>query len=242
MGMAAQKALPQRLTTIIQNLTGRVSGIFRRASARRIDESQAQRVVQQYTPYFRQDIERETDRLLAQMITPAEWAQRIEKALTNLYLTAGMAGSGHVGRMMPELLDDITRAIQEQRGFLQRFAKQIESDRDLFTREKIVNRLSQYTGSARPVISRALIRSEGRPALPFLEADRTNCFNNCKCHWEWHDLDVEKGNWDVYWRLNPLAEHCETCVVRAELCNPLQIRNFEIVTNVSDFRLYRRVR
>jgi hypothetical protein len=52
--------------------------------------------------------------------------------------------------------------------------------------------------------------------------------SNCKCAWEIETLDKEKGNFNGTWVLDGQAQHCQTCLTRAEQWNPVRIRGGDL--------------
>jgi hypothetical protein len=77
-----------------------------------------------------------------------------------------------------------------------------------------------------------------------VEEDHSFCINglfahntNCKCRWEIVPVDKKKGDYDAYWRMSD-AEHCQTCIERAQRWNPLRIRGLQLeLPNVKETRL-----
>lgn len=109
-------------------------------------------------------------------------------------------------------------------GYFMRWAAQIE-DRppEAVARERY--RLTLYADAGTSLAERAQSRALGLPDLPFYPALWTRCRMRCRCRWRY--VPVRDG-YDCYWTLGA-AEHCPTCLVRASVCNPLQVRNGAIV-------------
>lgn len=201
---------------------------------------QAEQILARYASKFERDVRQFTTVYMAGRTNDEQWITNIGKALFQLYFTSVAASAGNVQQVRQEMLDDIGNAVLEQKPFLQNFARQIETDKAAWDVEKVVKRLLNYRGSAKPLISKTQRRAAKRPDLPFDPADRTLCYNECKCHWgEWVVLDAEEGDYDVPWVVRIGVEHCPTCIVRAEVCSPLQIRGGIIVTDLSNPELYR---
>lgn len=205
-----------------------------------VDEAKAVSVFNKYKPIFDKSVYDITTRLMNNEINVREWKILVVTELRYLMLTAAASGVGGIGRLSREDLENVDDSMSEQSQYLENFVTQLErSPRDSWSQPKIVTRLSQYFGSAKPVLEKSMAISNGRPKLPFQPAERTNCFGGCKCHWNWVDLDKTKGDYDVYWVMSLPAEHCETCATRARVCSPLQIRNGEIKTDLSNPKLVR---
>lgn len=203
-------------------------------------EQQSRAILERYTPKFERDVTQFTRVFLEGRGTSQQWVTNIGKALFQLYFTGVAAAAGNVQGVRQAMLDDIGRQISAQRPYLERLAQQIDSDKAAYDVDKVVKRLMQYSGSAKPLISKAKRKLEGRPDLPFEPADRTMCFGNCRCRWgEWKVIDAEKGDYDVKWIVNLDDERCPTCRRRGEICNPLEIRGNVIKTDLSDPGLYR---
>jgi len=84
---------------------------------------------------------------------------------------------------------------------------------------QILARSDLYTASARQAFERANMRAHGIPELPAQPGDgSTICKTRDRCHWEYEQVE---GGWNCTWVLDPAAEHCETCLERAEEWNPL---------------------
>lgn len=173
-----------------------------------------------------------TAKLLSGEIDAEKWRTAFIGELTNLLMTSTALSVGGVQNMTKQHLDLIDSTIQAQLPFIDRFMAKLErTPKEKLTEAYVLNRASQYFGIATPVIEQATQISRGRIKLPFNPAQKTRCRNNCKCRWEWKDINPENGDWDVYWRLG-IAEHCETCLNRAKVCNPLKIRQFQIITKL----------
>lgn len=229
-----------RLRTFFRQLVSGVArNLPRSQQGRGVDEDKAQDIMQRYLPKFEADVRLYTQNLIEGRWQPQQWREQVEVSLRNLYLTAAIAGAGHVGRLMPEVLHDVTEKLASQRPFLNKFAAEVErlapEERNL---EKVVSRLMRYGNPAREMVQRGLDRSYKRPRLPFYPKDgSTHCLDNCYCDWVWTDIDPDKGDWDVTWTLDirggRLEEHCSTCLARAVAFRPLKIRGGVIVTNTN---------
>lgn len=92
---------------------------------------------------------------------------------------------------------------------------------------QIAARSRMYVSSAREAFERGKRRAAGAPELPAYAGDGTTvCLSRCQCSWELEEVKDAAGNtvaWNAYWRLNPAAKHCETCLGREAKWNPLVI-------------------
>ena len=90
---------------------------------------------------------------------------------------------------------------------------------------RISNRARLYAGAGNELFERVLQTAQLEVELPFFPADRTLCRTSCKCRW---DIVAVAGGFDCFWKL-AAAEHCDTCLPRAVVANPLRIREGAIV-------------
>ena len=90
---------------------------------------------------------------------------------------------------------------------------------------RISNRARLYAGAGNELFERVLQTAQLEVELPFFPADRTLCRTSCKCRW---DIVAVAGGFDCFWKL-AAAEHCDTCLPRAVVANPLRIRGGVIV-------------
>lgn len=227
-----------RLRNFFRQLVTGVSRNLQRSSrGRAVPEDQAATLLARYMPKFEADVRLYTQNLIEGRWQPKQWRDNVEIAIRNLYLTAAIAGAGHVARLMPDVLHDVTERLASQRPFLNKFAAEVErmepSERNL---DRLVNRLTRYGQPALTLVHAGIDRTYGRPSLPFRPKDGTTiCMNGCKCDWVWEDVNADGGDWDVRWTLDRSGgvEHCATCLTRAVAFNPLKIRGGVIITNVN---------
>lgn len=230
------KALPDTLRRTFQRVLGRLSALPRRRQVedmnqRQIRElqQQAQQKVERYRKEFNTRTADIAEQFARQELTSREFRALFMIELRYLLYTGAAAGAGGVGNMTTEDISRVDAKLKEQARYLDNWIAQAER---MQTRspQQFKIRAQMYGGSGANIASQTIDRSQFRefPNLPFYPKDRTRCKQNCLCRWEWTKVDREKGNADVRWRL-AFAEHCPTCIARAEACNPLMIRNFQIV-------------
>jgi len=141
---------------------------------------------------------------------PDRWLEAMQRELRIIHQTYAQLGGGSVNE----------ERLRQQLDFLDGFRGDLEG----MTPEQIKQRARLYIGSGQASLQEAATVSQGMPVLPAYPKDGTTvCLNGCKCGWDIQTLDGS-GNWDCYWRLRP-AEHCQTCVTRASVWSPIQIRN-----------------
>lgn len=77
--------------------------------------------------------------------------------------------------------------------------------------------------------------------IPAVPGDGSSqCGEFCRCHVKKKIWDAERGDADLYWVLEPGAEHCQTCLERAAAWSPLKIRGFELL--LPDYELMKEMR
>lgn len=219
-------------------VTGRSDVNATTGQGRVVDEGKAKALLEKYKAEFEKEAEKITDRLINGDINARQWKSLVVGELRFLMITSAAAGAGGLGMLSPADIAKVDQAIQRQIPYLENFAAQIERTPpgDLKF-GKLKKRTVQYFGSARPLLEQVIARAGGRPELPFNPAQKTDCGNNCHCQWKWVEIDPNKGDYDVFWKLADV-EHCMTCSARAAACNPLQIRNGQIITDLTNPNLY----
>jgi hypothetical protein len=161
-------------------------------------------------------------------ITPREFRAYALIEIRYSILTGAAIGAGGVGMLRPEDIQRVDAKVREQARYLDNWIAQLERT-DQRSAPTIITRAQMYGNAAEEFMHDTIDKSRYRdlPNMPFQPKDRTRCDGGCKCRWDWIILDREKGDADVYWRLGE-AEHCITCVRRADTFKPLRIRNFQI--------------
>ncbi len=144
-----------------------------------------------------------------------------ERTLRQLHTEAALIGtSGQMNDSARGLLNDM---ISTDAYYAERFTAQLPQ----MSREAAVARSQMYLPTQLSTINE--MTAVDLPTLPIYPQDnRLECKHWCKCH-----LDIRylfgSGNYDVYWRMTPEAEHCDDCLRLAATWNPLQIRSNAIV-------------
>lgn len=144
-----------------------------------------------------------------------------ERTLRQLHTEAALIGtSGQMTDSARGLLNDM---ISTDTYYAERFTAQLPQ----MSREAAVARSQMYLPTQLSTINE--MTAVDLPTLPIYPQDsRLICQHWCKCH-----LDIRylfgDGNYDVYWRMTPEAEHCDDCLRLAATWNPLQIRANVIV-------------
>lgn len=163
------------------------------------------------------------DLLEAKRITPAVWRDRMGDLLARYHVAALMVGMGQTA-VPTDGIALLAGNIANQFGYLDNFATEVAAAEAF--RSAWRARAQMYVNSAGAEFWEGYVyRQAGRfLPLPAVPKDGTSiCLSNCRCGLRIVVVDAERGDYDVYWELNP-AEHCQTCIERAAQWNPLQIR------------------
>lgn len=203
------------------------------ATEREIKQQQkvAREKVERYQAEFKTRTAELAGRLARDEIDPRFWRNAMLREIRFLLYTGAAAGAGGIGNLTPADLQRIDTKTQEQANYLDRWVAQLErQEKDKRSEAQIANRAAMYAGSGLQLAVETVDKNQFRqfPDLPFYPKDRTKCRTNCKCGWQWANVDKERLDADVFWRLAP-AEHCQTCLKRAEACNPLKIRGGQFI-------------
>lgn len=153
--------------------------------------------------------------------------QAMRRVLYGLHFHAAQLGSP--GQLDSQQMAYVNRVIQEQEQYLAGFMRALPG----LSRAQALARARLYGASIVQMLSQ--MAAWGLPTLPIYPGDaRLACSHEvraCKCH-----LKITphgRGNYDVYWILNPEAEHCEDCSYYAATWNPLVIKAGRIVAKQS---------
>ena len=161
------------------------------------------------------------ERLKAGKLTPAKWRIEMSKLLAKYGQSAMMLGLGSLevdsGRLSIWL--------KSQLEYLGKFATVVSSSPDYSPAWE--SRARMYGASTYTEYWEG--KTEGLP-LPAQPGQQCQCKSNCKCEWSIKWIDKKKGSCDAYWKLDEQAEHCQTCLTRHEMWNPVRIRNGNLQT------------
>lgn len=153
----------------------------------------------------------------------AAWQQVMEELLTRYHAAALMTGLEALD-LPPRAIEVLKRTLTTQFSFLDQFALAIQDDSEWQAGYNA--RARMYAEAIGQSYEAGTTKLLPLPALP--RDGSSQCLTNCYCHWETVQLAGE-GNYDCYWRLGT-KENCQTCQVRAQRWNPLQIRGGSLVS------------
>jgi hypothetical protein len=128
----------------------------------------------------------------------------------------------------------IGATVQRQYRFLRRWRQEIIRDSvEAFSLAQLNDRAQKYGAAASESFEKGYSAEVGMPPniLPAYPGDGTTaCMTRCKCRWAINILNKQNQDFDCTWTLG-VAEHCETCLERADAWVQLEIRNGVLVDN-----------
>lgn len=173
------------------------------------------------------------------IITQEEWEAAMMSLLGRFTVSSYMTGAGLA--LFTEITAVALLALQEwlarQLAYLRRFSNVIRDTlKGLFLGrdgKPIIPPWKAWTSRARSYRNSITAPywqgiALGLP-LPAYPGDGTSqCGQNCKCRWVIQVLDQDKGDFDCYWK-EGVAEHCQTCIERANSWNPIRVRDWRLI-------------
>jgi len=143
--------------------------------------------------------------------------------MKEFYIVSGVAAKGgDWGAMTPRNWGRIGGHLRWSYATLGNFANDIY---DFLEKEgrfpgNLEMRADHYRGRAKAIFHKTLAIVQEWPDLPAYPGDgSTQCLSNCLCNWV---VERTPDAWHCYWTLG-LAEHCQDCVARSQIWNPLVI-------------------
>ena len=143
------------------------------------------------------------------------------------YIKQGTAAKyllGIGGKNVIDRIDvgEIKKLVAAQFVYLQKFAEEIRNGE--LSGARILQRVGMYGEAVTHGYEKAKARSHNI-VLPEYPADgNQQCHMNCRCHWKLED-DPKKPEYVLAtWKMNPLAEHCQSCLDNAVKWNPLRVK------------------
>jgi hypothetical protein len=188
-----------------------------------------------YPPDLRWLLESFTDQILTLVEelekagkTLEEWLTEIAGLVTRFHSAAYMAGQKS-GVLTQTDRDNISPYIHAQLDYLSGFGLVIQSEGEF--QQGWYRRAASY---ARGIIAPYWKGAVKMLPLPAMPGDLTSqCGQLCACAWDVRVLSEELGDYDCYWVMNATrevkTEHCQTCLERARLWKPLQIRDMVLI-------------
>ena len=144
-----------------------------------------------------------------------EWTLTMRREVQNIFGNEFMLAVGGYNTMNTANILVLADMVSQQYGYLQSFAEVIRQGN--LSKNQIAARSELYMNSATQSFEKGMGRRFNID-LPAHPADGSQiCLSNCKCHWHIVE-DDEKV--EAYWKLDPAAEHCETCIGNSREWNP----------------------
>jgi hypothetical protein len=147
--------------------------------------------------------------------------QEMQRAIRELHTQAAVLGTDGEKLSPGEkgLLRDLIIKDQE---YMDGFIKDLSD----LSREQAMHRTNMYVTTIRDTSNRIAVFD--LPDLPITPRSMSlKCTWHCRCILR--VVRLGNNSWDVYWLLDPEAEHCEDCVALADEWNPLQVRDDEVL-------------
>lgn len=215
----------------IGNLFRPVSNIFnRKKPAPPFDRAGAMAKLQAHVARYQIAVARYSAELVADRMSMTAFQELLWNAIKEVYTTAAVAAAGGLQWMGQEQLSRLNKVLQEQRPYFVEFMNTLErTPQDKLSAAYIQRRALMYTDNAAKLID--MIETQqfpGLPELPFYPKEASLCGRRCYCKWSIKDVDPARGDWDCTWVLDRDKDNCETCVARAAVCKPLQIRGWSV--------------
>lgn len=172
--------------------------------------------------FYNQEVGALMARLESGEVSSAYWRAEMEAMLARYSQAARMLGSG-AAKLFPQDVTAIRAWLEEQFGYLDGFETVIQTAGSVYS-PAWLPRAEMYGAST---VVEYWEGKTGNLPLPAMPGQGSQCLSNCKCSWDIQWIDKKKGDADCYWKLHP-AEHCQTCLTRAEMWNPVRIRNGDL--------------
>lgn len=145
----------------------------------------------------------------------------LERTLRQLHTEAGLLGAG--GSLDDGARGVLNDIISTDLYYADNFADSLPK----LSRAQALARSQMYLPTQLSTVNE--IASLNVPTLPIYPQDeRLICGHFCKCTLRIVYL-FGQGNFNIYWDINPTAEHCDDCIRLAATWRPLKIRDGEIV-------------
>jgi hypothetical protein len=149
------------------------------------------------------------------VISIQRWTLDMRAQIKSAYVNEYLLGRGGIKNMTQADWGRIGGMLKNQYHYLNNFAADIAKG---MSPEQIALRARMYIDSATQAYERAQAISKGLDLPAYPGDGTTECRSNCKCHWE---IITGEDAYSCYWRLEPQAEHCDTCDARSGMWNPL---------------------
>lgn len=158
-------------------------------------------------------------KLASDELTVQEWERQMRSAVKSTYGTEYLFGRGGRNAMAVDERPALAALIKEQHDFLNRFAADVADGK--LSAAQIAARSQLYFAGAVQAYERGRVAAYAGLHLSTYPGDGTQaCKSRCRCHL---DISEDGDSYRVFWRLNPAAEHCESCTGLASSWSPLVV-------------------
>lgn len=162
-----------------------------------------------------------TNEFFNRQLSINDWYENMAATIRRNHTAARIAGVNGVNNLTQRDINQLRTRLDGEMRALNRLRRQLENGE--VSEAQAQARMQQYANSTGVTFEQAYTNAIGLPSMPVYPGERSSCHTNCKCRWDYQQLDGN-GNFDCYWVLGRV-EHCKECVNRAAVFNPLQIRN-----------------
>ena len=148
--------------------------------------------------------------LVSGLKTVQEWLYEMRQKVRDIFNAQYMLGRGGRNAMFQSDLDTQTEVIGSQFDFLQAFAEQVRQGQ--LSAKQIAARAELYMEAATRAFEEGKASGYGI-TLPEYPGDGNQiCGVRCRCTW----IIVKSADVvNAFWTLNPLAQHCQSCLENA---------------------------
>jgi len=155
----------------------------------------------------------------AKEITLTKYYDQVVNTLKNTYIDMYAMGAGGRNNLSQRDWGRIGAMLKEQYKYLRTMFEQIASGQ--ISPAQASARLAMYINSANEALWKGITRDYPFQLPAYPGDGSTECLTNCRCEW---DIVEVPGGYDCYWIIDPEAENCDSCQVRAGDWHPWRWR------------------
>lgn len=162
-----------------------------------------------------------TSMILAE-IAIQTWFERVGIKLIRGMSSHYMFGRGGKNLLTTYSIENIKLILQNNKTYLKKFAEEILTGN--LSGAQILQRIQMYGEAVTEGYERAKAHSYN-VEMPEYPADgMQNCLSKCRCRWILEDDPNDPDYVLGYWKVNPKAEHCKTCLFNQREWNPIRMK------------------